>query len=649
MTLRKQIQIILLIFSLLPVLISGIISYYLVSKDLASIEQEQVLFSQEATTSTVGFLADRIKQGVSSYGFWDDAHQAILDNDLEWINEQLIEVASEDYKLDFIFICDLSGNIIDSFGEEDLGGNLTGHALLLKVAKGEDKIIKGLYQASHGLALVSSGRILQNNGEGEAAGYLIFGQYLTEEHLLTVKQLTGADVSLLSLQGEPLLTTDEELNAYVVKGQSLEIDKFFNNGASYLTALTPLPDINGQEIARQGTVIKVIASDQAKHNLLLSLITIVIGCFVLALGGGLLMANHLVKPLGVLAALLEHIGKGDFTHKYSQKLSGEIGTMVQAYNNMVDNLSNLIKVTKENAGRVVKSLGEVLQKTDSLAEASREIKEGILEVASASESALDRTALSTGTMQNMAGGITAISFASQEVLTLARDAESASQSGLASMEKIRSQMELLTGKAQATGQVVDTLGKNSYKIQNIVEAITDIAERTNLLALNAAIEAARAGEQGRGFSVVADEVRKLAEGSAESAKEIKQLIEEIQKDTRAAVDSMLEQSRIITEGANQVNEAGGIFTRIQQVFSAVASKVEGISGQTVDLVGQGENAVREVGTAKDNSELVMDRSKIITQAANIQSEVMQETAEFVRELSNLASKMEVLAERFKVR
>jgi len=35
---------------------SGIIGYYLVSKDLDSIEEEQVLFSQEATKSTVGFL-----------------------------------------------------------------------------------------------------------------------------------------------------------------------------------------------------------------------------------------------------------------------------------------------------------------------------------------------------------------------------------------------------------------------------------------------------------------------------------------------------------------------------------------------------------------------------------------------------------------
>lgn len=78
------------------------------------------------------------------------------------------------------------------------------------------------------------------------------------------------------------------------------------------------------------------------------------------------------------------------------------------------------------------------------------------------------------------------------------------------MDRLQERMRLLKGKSGEIGE--------------IVTIIDGLAFRTNILALNASIEAAKAGEAGHGFSVVAQEVRRLAQRSADSAREIGEII-----------------------------------------------------------------------------------------------------------------------------
>jgi len=95
--------------------------------------------------------------------------------------------------------------------------------------------------------------------------------------------------------------------------------------------------------------------------------------------------------------------------------------------------------------------------------------------------------------------------------------------------------------------MVVELEQQAANIGDIVKAVARIADQTNLLALNAAIEAARAGKHGKGFAVVADEVRTLAETSEKSAKQIQELVGQIQRDVKSIADGINTSAKTIEE------------------------------------------------------------------------------------------------------
>jgi methyl-accepting chemotaxis protein len=345
-------------------------------------------------------------------------------------------------------------------------------------------------------------------------------------------------------------------------------------------------------------------------------------------------AKSITEPLKNLMKIARQIGDaGDLDHEIDIHRSDEIGELARTFGNMVTYLREMASVSEAIAGG---NLGVEVQprsKSDTLGkafarmiqglrtlvrdgrDAAQQVASGSNQVAGASDesakislqtsSAIDEVTSTMHEMsvnvQNMvkstkvqASSVSETSASIDEmVASIQRVADTAKvlldisnrsreevHNGITTMEKATDGLNRINTTIRSSGEIIGVLGQRADDIGKIIEVIDDLAEQTNLLALNAAIEAARAGEHGLGFAVVADEVRKLAEKSAQSTKEISELIQSIQKESRKAVENMDRSTNIVNEGLGHGEELNTALRKISNVVTEVYKFAQEIGAAT---------------------------------------------------------------------
>lgn len=391
---------------------------------------------------------------------------------------------------------------------------------------------------------------------------------------------------------------------------------------------------NGKVIYRNATI--------TMYSLLF--ISIILGLIIA------LIINRLISaPIKRISSAASEIAEGNLAVDIpSINTKDEIEVLNTAFKTMVENLRTLISEAWNNSKQVASTSQQLAESTEQTTKATEEIAQTVQEISSGMENQVETLNTTASTVERMASGIQQISLNTQKVVVSSQDSSKQANLGNELITKAVTQINSISSTVNESATVIKDLGERSKEIGQIVDIITGIAEQTNLLALNAAIEAARAGEQGRGFAVVAEEVRKLAEQSAGAAKQISELIKEIQSDTTRAVTAMEAGTKEVILGAEIINEAGDSFENILASVTHVVSQIEEISA-AIEVTSTGsEEVVQAVKNIEEITQATTMGSQSVSAATEEQTATMEEMAASAATLSGLAQNLQNIINKFKM-
>lgn len=342
-------------------------------------------------------------------------------------------------------------------------------------------------------------------------------------------------------------------------------------------------------VGKDEAYIAVLTADESDVMAPISRVTnvaviISIICIIGFVIVAILIARVVATPLSEIAKATEQLSTGDVTVECNAKSHiKETVSIIHAFGSLKLALESSMSNVKDSASALKTAIVSVDGMTTNNVESVTQINDAIDEVASTSQTVAENA-------QNMAEkaielGLN-IEALNDNVAKLHEASITIKDANSEATDCMKSVHESASESVEAVQSITEKISDTNSAIVEIVsavQAIETIASQTNLLSLNASIEAARAGEAGAGFAVVADEIRSLADSSAESAKEIRQIIENVLALSNGTVEISNRVYDVICKEQSFIETAQEKFTVLSDSVEASIVEIDTIKDMALAL------------------------------------------------------------------
>ena len=362
----------------------------------------------------------------------------------------------------------------------------------------------------------------------------------------------------------------------------------------------------------------------------------------------LIITVSITKEIKKVNVNMQQVASGDLSQRIDIKKKNEFGQLELNFNNMVENMSSLIKGVEDKTGVIVSASSKISNVSKTTTETVAQVSEAIQSVAIGAAGQAESTQMANLEVENLADKLNETKTYVNDINTMSGETQKLSDKGLQIVGELITKGEKSLNNAEGSKVALSEMVNSIEKINFISDAITEITEQTNLLSLNASIEAARAGESGKGFAVVADEIRKLAEQSQQSTDEIKKIVNEITVKSGQVQTAMDESVQIVNEQNVSIASAKELFNTISESVNALKEGLDNIAKLNSEMDENRNTVVSKMEDVAAVATQTAAASQEVTASAVDVEQTMNNLNQFTIELDEIASALKEAINQFKL-